>query len=557
MQSPIRLESTLGDRDRALRPRTVIENVVFAGVYVATARAGLMLDAVSGFATPVWAPSGLSLAALVLFGYRLWPGVAVGAFVANALTGAPTGVALGIAAGNTLEALLGAGLLRRVDGFTRCLDRVRDALALIVFAAMLSTTVSATIGIASLYAGGLLVPGTATETWRTWWVGDLVGDLFVAPMLLIWIGPIPTLPRGRRLAEAIGVGVASVVAASVVFGPGAAAQPLMVTHAYVFFPVLIWAALRFGQRGAVSSAFLVSTIAVWGTALGHGPFARGLIHERLLALQIFMGVAAATFLVLGAASDERGRATAQLERALSDAKESRDIAAAANQAKTDFLAVMSHELRTPLNAIFGFTDLLKMEVHGKLNDKQRSAIERIQRNQVSLLSLIDDVLSFAKAENSPLALDIQTVRLGDVLDAVESSIEPEAQRKSITVTRDLTNQSLSVRADPLRLQQIVQNVVGNAIKFTPNGGAVTVVAQRDDDMVRISVRDTGIGISPEQLPRVFEPFFQAEKRSTRVHGGVGLGLTIARDLARRMHGDVGIESRLGQGSTVWILIPAA
>jgi len=538
------------------RLRSAIEIVVLAVVYVAAARGGLAIDAVSGFATLVWAPSGLSLAAVLLFGYRLWPGVAIGAFVANMLTGAPAGVALGIAAGNTLEALVGARLLRRDDGFSTSLDRVRDVLALVVFAAVLSTTVSATIGVTSLYAGGLIPPGGGPTTWRAWWVGDRIGNLFVAPVLLVWIGPGAPLPRGRRLVEAVAVAAASLVVSAIVFGSAASPQPGAFTQAFFLFPVLIWAALRFGPRGAASSAFLVSTVAIWATAVGRGPFAQGVLHDRLLALQIFMGIVAATFLVLGATSAERARAVAELQQAAADARQARDVAAAANQAKAEFLAVMSHELRTPLNAIFGFSDLLMMGVHGPLTAPQRSAVERIQRNQMHLLALIDEVLGFARVDSRRLPLDIQVVPVSDTLDAVESAIEPEARRKSITVCRDIADGSLAARADPLRLRQVVLNVLSNAVKFTPHGGKVIVGARRDNGIVQISVRDTGIGIADDQLARVFEPFYQVERGATRPHGGVGLGLSIARDLVRDMSGDIRVESRLGEGSTVHIIIPA-
>src|SRR5918992_5374671 len=157
-----------------------------AAIYVAAAQLGLRLDAVAGFATLVWPATGISLAALVLFGYRLWPGVFLGAFVGNLLAGAPIFVALGIGVGNTLEAIVGTYALRRVRGFRPSLDRVRDVVALIVLAAGLSTMVSATIGVASLYLGGVVPMADAWKAWRAWWLGDLIADLVVAPALLVF-----------------------------------------------------------------------------------------------------------------------------------------------------------------------------------------------------------------------------------------------------------------------------------------------------------------------------------------------------------------------------------
>ncbi|MGH7717276.1 MAG: sensor histidine kinase [Gemmatimonadaceae bacterium] len=523
------------------------EVVALATLYVAAARAGLGLDAVAGFATLVWAPTGIAMAALLARGHRLWPGVLLGALTANVWAGAPLLVALGIAAGNTLEGVLGAGALRRIPGFRRSLDRLRDALALVVLAAGLSTTVSATIGVASLTLGGIVSPAQLGETWRAWWLGDVMGALLVAPVLLVW-SRRPRTPFDRnRVVEAVGLGTAAVVVGVLIFGGRTATEARGFGEAYMIFPVLIWAALRFGQRGAVTTAFVVSVIAVVGTVMGHGPFVRPALRDSLFALQAFMAVTAATFLVLGASISERRAALEGIRRA-------HETAAAANRAKSEFLAVMSHELRTPLNAISGYVELMSLGVAGGLTEKQREALSRIQRSQQHLLSLIDDVLSFARIEVGHISLAMQPVLVRDVLAVFQPLLEPELRRKDLTLIRDGWDPSLSVQADPEKLHQILRNFLANAVKFTAPGGRITVGAERGGDLVRIWVADTGIGIPENQLGRVFEPFFQVEHGTTRRYGGVGLGLSIARDLARAMEGDVRLESRVGEGSTVTLLL---
>ena len=161
--------------------------LALAVVYTTVAKLGLMMDAVSGYATLVWPAAGVALAALVLGGYKLWPGIALGAFVANLWTGGPLLGALGISVGNTLEALLGALALRHVVGLRDTFDRLSHAIGLLVLAAMLSTTVSATIGVASLHLAGALRAGVM-ETWRAWWLGDAIGDIVVGSLLLAWAG---------------------------------------------------------------------------------------------------------------------------------------------------------------------------------------------------------------------------------------------------------------------------------------------------------------------------------------------------------------------------------
>jgi signal transduction histidine kinase len=544
VQSPARLNFATNPLQYALA------TAVLAAVYIVAARAGLMMDAVAGFATLVWPPSGLALAALLVFGTRLWPGVLIGAFVANLLAGAPVPVALGMGIGNTLEPVLAVYALRRIPGFQVSLERLADVIGLIVLAAGLSTMVSATIGVTSLYLGGIISPSQLAETWRAWWLGDLIADLIVAPVLLVWAGRPRKPADPKRRLEVLALGISVIVASLLIFGgpSGPPAATGMFAQAYMFFPMLIWAALRFGQRGAVSTAFVVSVIAVWGTALGHGPFVTPALYQSLIALQTFMGIAAATFLVLGASISERRRAEEELRLAQARAEN-------ANRAKAEFLAVMSHELRTPLNAISGYVDMLSLDVDGPLSDKQRVSLSRIQLNQQHLLALIDDVLSFAKIEAGKLDIHFQNVLIHDVIESLEALVRPELQRKELAFTCDPCDDAAAVRADPEKLRQILLNFVANAIKFTPQGGRIRVGANRVDEIVRIWVSDTGIGIPSDQLEQVFEPFFQVEAGPTRRYPGIGLGLAIARDLARAMDGEVRLESEVGKGTTIWLLLP--
>jgi integral membrane sensor domain MASE1 len=256
--------------------------ILFA-IYFSTAKLGLMMDAVSGFATAVWPPTGISLVALAIFGYRLWPGIALGAFLVNVSVGAPPLVALGMAAGNTLEAVLGTYLLQRVVGFGPGLDRLRDVLGLVVLAAMLSTMLSATMGVSSGWLGGVIPWANYGKAWWTWWLGNMIGDLVLAPLLFVWAGrPHLSLPP-RRVVEA-GALLVSVVAVSLlVFGGMLATKITESPH--ILFPVLIWAGLRFGQPGAVTATFMISVIAIWGTAQGFGPFAGEALNESLATAQ--------------------------------------------------------------------------------------------------------------------------------------------------------------------------------------------------------------------------------------------------------------------------------
>src|SRR5262249_35939196 len=275
---------------------------------LATAKFGLSLDAVHGFAAAVWPPTGVALAALVLYGYRLWPGIALGAFLINLSVGAPVLVAGGMSLGNTLEALLGAVLLERVVGLRPSLERLQDVLGLIVLAAGLSTLVSATIGVTSGWLGGVIPAASYGTAWLTWWLGDALGDLVVAPLCFVWSRRGRVALSRRWLTEApvllAAVGTLSLL---VVVVP----VPALLVTRYLLLAALIWAALRLGPQGVITALALRAVIAIWETVQGVGPFAGPTLHERLFSLQTVMSVLAVTSLLVVAAMTERQQAQAQ------------------------------------------------------------------------------------------------------------------------------------------------------------------------------------------------------------------------------------------------------
>jgi integral membrane sensor domain MASE1 len=286
----------------------VVRVGVLSVIYVATAQVGLSLDALHGFAAAVWPPTGIALAALVLYGARLWPGIAVGAFLVNGLAGAPVLVACGMALGNTLEALVGAVLLTRVVGMRPALDRLRDVLGLIGLAAGFSTLLSATLGVTSGWLDGVIPAGQYGMAWRTWWLGDAMGALVVAPLFFVWSRRGLSAWPQRGLTEALALLVAVGVLSFAVFGH--IFDLTLINFSYLVFPPLIWVAVRLGPQGAATATALVSASAIWGTVQGVGPFAGPTLHESLFMLQAFMSVVAGTILVLAAVTAERRRVQA-------------------------------------------------------------------------------------------------------------------------------------------------------------------------------------------------------------------------------------------------------
>jgi signal transduction histidine kinase len=270
------------------------------------------------------------------------------------------------------------------------------------------------------------------------------------------------------------------------------------------------------------------------------------------------------------ATRELERTNERLSEAANDAGEARDAAEHANRAKSDFLAVMSHELRTPLNAIGGYAQLLELEIHGPVNESQRDALGRITRSQHLLLRLVNDLLNFAKLEAGHIHFELSDVRIHDVLLSIEPLVAPQVRAKGLHYEYRPCDPAMRVRADLEKLEQVLLNLLSNAIKFTPAGGRISLECLCADGngcdagtpdvapgTVEIRVRDTGVGIPPDRLRSVFEPFVQGDRALNNPQDGVGLGLAISRDLAHGMGGTLSAQSEVGEGSMFMLTLKMA
>ena len=301
------------------RSRYALKLVVLASVYFAAAKLGIELSVAEGLVTPVWAPTGIAIAALFLGGTRLWPAIALGAFLANATSGADIPVAAVIAVGNTLEAVVGSTLMRWA-GVRPALDRVRDVFALIVLAAVASPVVAATNGVTTLWIAGDIADSAYDSQWFLWWVGDAMGALIVAPLVLVWsTKPFDRLDK-RRIVEGLVVLALLVALSCLVFLAGFWRYP------HLLFPLLIWTTLRFGQVGAVTGGFVVTALAVAGAVEGSTPIGDRNTTEVVQILEGLLGAVAVALLVLGAVLSERARAERRAASALESLNEAQALA---------------------------------------------------------------------------------------------------------------------------------------------------------------------------------------------------------------------------------------
>jgi PAS domain S-box-containing protein len=635
--------------------------------YYGCAHLGSLLSLRDSAYVTFWLPSGVFIAALLLEQTRAWPWLALAVLPANVGFDLPRGTGLGLTllffGANTVAAVGGAALIRRFVSPRPTLATLRELIGLVGFGAVIATMLGATIGAAGLTAAGL--SRSFGETWRIWWGSTGMAVLLVSPFILTWTAraEAPVQHRaGRGLEALVLVAALTVVAWHVVRGSG-----LDSPRAVWLLPILLWAGLRFGTRGATAaSLWLALTMALLNTQLFAGPaLDPSLSRHQVFTLQTFLAVSALVALIPaivlaerdghlvalraseerfrtlnsaafeGIAISENGRildvneqalrmfgyeradligrpvldVIAPISRAavaaaiagnheaiyehvllrrdgstffaearakvavvgdrrlrmtaLRDITERKQAEAAlrtseqqaaaleAARLKSEFVANMSHEIRTPLNAVVGLTHLV---LRTSLDTQQREYLERIQSSGKALLEVINKVLDFSKIEAGRLVLDRAAFRLVDVIGHVANLLSMPAEEKGVALRFSVADAvPATLIGDETRLGQVLVNLVGNAVKFTERG-AVTVTVQsgaRDAASVELCFRiaDTGIGMSDEQVGRLFAPFTQADGSTNRRYGGTGLGLVISQRIVEQMGGVLVVESAPWVGTT--------
>jgi signal transduction histidine kinase len=503
---------------------------LLAVAYFAAAKASLAFAIPPGYATAVWPPSGIALAAVLLFGWRVWPGVWLGAAAVNATVEVNWIAAAIFATGNTLEALAGGALVRRVLGVPYRFVRGEDVVRFVLIAA-LASMIAASVAMFPLSWGRGLDSTQIFWNWWTWWQGDASGILIVTPLILGWCTRGEVTWTVPKRVEAAALLLLLLLTARAAFG----APHGSLTLKFLILPFIVWAAFRFGQREVSTVVAAACAAAVWYTLENSARLAPGGTNEALLVLLAFNSVAVLLGLAISALLGER-----------------------ANRAKSDFLATMSHELRTPLNSLLILAGMLRGNPDGNLTPKQVQYLETIHGAGTDLLALINEILDLARIESgAPLPLEMGAVRIADVQGYLEQNFRQLAQEKGLSFGIALEGAPAEIRTDGRRLRQILRNLLANAFKFTRKGGVslrIGPVRERPG-MLAFSVTDTGIGIPGDKHEIVFHAFQQADALTSAEYGGTGLGLSISRELARMLGGDIGLASEPGGGSCFTLYLP--
>ncbi len=506
--------------------------LTLTAVYFGTGHFGLSLGAFGGFATLVWLPSAIAVVSLFLWGYRLWPGIALGAFLVTVFRGTlpPPFVAVGIGIGNSLEAVVCTALLKR-ERVRPALDSLHDILILVLLAAPVSALISATIGVGSLLLGGSIVWAGAYGTWSAWWLGDVISLFLFLPLLLTWSTWSRAIPSYKRLIELGLLSVFILVVGLFIFlglpYPHQKSDPIT----YLVFPPLTWAALRFGPRGATAALAAFSGLAIVGTILDVSPFSAGSLGERLFFLQGFMTITAVTTLILAAVMAER--------RAL-------------EQRKDEFISMASHELRTPLTCLHGYTQLLQRQLASSDHPHALHALATMEIQTRRLSRLIADLLDLSKIQAGKLTFTEETVDMDTLVREVAEQLQQTTIQHQITIEGNISG---TIVGDRERLGQVLDNLLANAIKYSPQAERIIIRLTSTAEYLTISVQDFGIGIPPIEQEKIFERFYRVAGKRRQTASGLGIGLSIAHQIVEHYEGKLWVESVEGQGSTFSFSLP--
>lgn len=494
----------------------------------------------------IWPPVGLALAVMLVGGYRMWIPVFLAQFAAT-LTQFPSGelfLLFGIfvfAVAYTFQAAAGLYILNKLK-FQTDLEKVRNVLTLIIMA-FLITMIEPTITTVFQSYGGI-IEGRALFVWGRSWGAGIFSVLVFTPFLLTWYKFDKSFfPARFKFRIELLAAFALLIVANYVVLWSDGAQFLGITVIFIIPAVLIWFALRLHPRWLSLAVFITAVQGVSG-ALFSTPSDQP-ISEQLLSVQLYIGLVAAIFYVFAAVVDERRAAFYKLEKAY-------EAAAASDKAKNEFIAILAHELRNPLAPVISSLELLKFQ---QLSPESKSIVEGAQEHTVMMRRLLDDLLDIARLGQSKIKLQKETVSLKQVVEQSVSSVHEKAENLHHKIDVEMPSGDFSFYADPVRIKQIIINLLNNALKYTHPGGRISLQCFKENDQLVIKVIDTGIGIEKEKLEHIFEPFKQLGNVS-RYSSGLGIGLFLTKELVELHGGKIEAQSEgLNKGSKFTVHIP--
>jgi signal transduction histidine kinase/CheY-like chemotaxis protein len=546
----------VGTHDAGSVARYAAELAGIAIAYFVFGKFGLALASLHPSATPIWPPTGFALAVMLLYGYRAWPAIFIAALIVNATTAGSIATSTAIAAGNTLEAVVGAYLVNRWcggrDAFAAPTTVATFALVCLVAAA----PVSATVGVGALCLAGYAAWPNFADIWLTWWLGDLAGAIVLAPVIVLWTADGAPFSTRAELIESGAILAVTCALGLLAFSPLIAQTQSRDSLSFLAIVPLLWAALRRGQRETATVGFVLSCFAIWGTLAGGGPFWRTSLNDSFLLLLMFLITTTVPSLALSATIATRRRSEGEAQAALEETRE--QLAQAQKmEALGQLTGGIAHDFNNLLMIVSGHAQMLQRRL-GPTEQKIGRALDAILNATKRGEGLTRQLLTFARRQR----LNPQVIDLRERLEAIRQMLASPLP-DNVTLTLALPAFIWPVEVDPGELELAFVNIAVNARDAMPDGGELRLsvqnelltrnakVEQLEGEFVSLAWSDTGSGIAAEHLAKVFEPFFTTKP----VGKGTGLGLSQVYGFARQSGGAVTVASTAGHGTTITLYLP--
>jgi len=529
--------------------------VAIGVIYFALAKSGLALASIHPSATPIWPPTGVALAAVLLWGYRTWPAIFTAAAIANATTAGSVATAIAIATGNSLEAVVGAYLINRWSSGCNTFSRPNSVAKFALICFVIATPISASIGLTSLATAGYIERANFANAWVTWWLGDVTGALVIAPVIVLWASSPYHAFNHNEFLETVGVLATAAAVGLIAFSPLIEQTPSRTPLGFLAILPMLWAALRRGPRDTATVALVLAGTTIWGTLTGGGPFTTADLNVSFLLVLMFLISITVPSLLLSAdvevrkrAEESLRRAQVGLERKVAERTQELELA---NAAKSRFLAMASHDLRQPLHALGLFVAQLRTPL--KPGERTKT-IERIDATRKEMDEMFNSLLDISRLDAGILTPKITEFPIARLLQKIETTFDQATREKGLRLR--VRRSGAWVRSDAMLLERILLNLVSNAVRYTLRGGII-VGCRRRSEMLRIEVWDSGPGIPEDQKQNIFGEFFQLPAPERNRYGGLGLGLAIVDRLRGLLNHQIELASTVGRGSRFAILVPMA
>lgn len=473
--------------------------------------------------------------------------------VANATTAGSVATSIGIATGNSLEAVVGACLINRWSGGCNTFSTPNSVAKFALICVVIATPISASIGLTSLATVGYIQPKNFADAWITWWLGDATGALVITPVIVLWAAGHHDAFSRNEFLETVGVLATAAVVGLIAFSPLIEQTPGRDPLGFLAILPMLWAALRRGPRDTATVALVLAGTTIWGTLIGGGPFTSGDLNSSFLLVLMFLISITVPSLLLSAdvevrkkAEESLRRSQIELERKVAERTQELELA---NAAKSRFFAMASHDLRQPLHALGLFVAQLRTPLNP---GKRTKTIERVDAARKEMDEMFNSLLDISRLDAGMLSPRITEFPIAHLLQKIERTFNQPTQEKGLQLR--IRRSNAWVRSDAMLLERILLNLVSNAVRYTFRGGII-VGCRRRGERLRIEVWDTGPGIPEDQKQNIFGEFFQVPAQERNRSAGLGLGLAIVDRLRLLLDHPIDLASNVGRGSRFAIELP--